>query len=191
MTKRAEDHHRRRRRSYEAIVLDGKAAKAHGQRHQRAMMVVAAFDRATGCVLSQTPVDGETNEAKTALAMLKGHGLGGDHDRSDAAYCQHDVCKTITQNNGDYLLIVKANQLTIVRLNSAPVIPKDPQKLTNGWPPTKASTCVSEATFGLHAEESWSSRTPHLGHQDSDVAWADWTGLETSFQARTVCHCSW
>lgn len=110
----------------QAIVLDGKALKGTRARHQRSMMVVAALDRATGCVLSQTPVDGVTNEAKTALAMLKDMVLEGTVILGDAAYCQQDVCETITQNNGDYLLIVKDNQPKLHRAaQQSFVIPKD------------------------------------------------------------------
>ena len=116
-----------------AIVLDGKTLKGTRARHQRSMMVVAALDRVTGCVLSQTPVDGETNEAKTALAMLKDMVLEGTVILGDAAYCQQDVCKTITQNNGDYLLIVKDNQPNLHRAaQQSFVIPKDPQKRIDG-----------------------------------------------------------
>ena len=94
----------------QSVVLDGKALRGTRERHHRAMMVVAALDRATGCVLSQTPVNAETNEAKTALALLQGMVLEGTVIVGDAAYCQQDVCETIADGHGDYLIIVKDNQ---------------------------------------------------------------------------------
>ena len=58
----------------------------------------------------------------------------------DAAYCQQDVCETITQNNGDYLLIVKANQPKLHRAaQQSFVIPKDPQKRIDGPLPKTSS----------------------------------------------------
>ncbi|MBX3439335.1 MAG: ISAs1 family transposase [Planctomycetaceae bacterium] len=111
---------------FPGVVLDGKALRGTRARHQQAMMVVAALDQSTGCVLSQTPVDGETNEARTALAMLKSMVLEGAVILGDAAYCQQDVCKTITQNNGEYLVIVKDNQPHLHRAAQPSfVIPKD------------------------------------------------------------------
>lgn len=116
----------------QGIVLDGKALRGTRARHQRTMLVVAELDRATGCVLSQTPVDGVTNEAKTALAMLKDMVLEGTVILGDAAYCLLDVCETITQNNVDDLLIVKDTQPKLHRAaQQSFVIPKDSQKRTN------------------------------------------------------------
>ena len=120
----------------QTIVLDGKALRGTRARHSRAMMVIAALDQATGCILSQTPVDADTNEAKTALAMLRTMVLEGRVIVGDAAYCERDICKTIVENEGEYLVIVKDNQ---PNLHSAAqqsfVIPKD-------FSPLCSATCT-------------------------------------------------
>lgn len=93
----------------QTILLDGKAMRGTRARYQRAMMVIAALDRATGSVLSQRPLQ-DTTEAKAALELLEELVLKGRLIVGDAAYCQQDVCKTIRREQGDYLLIVKDNQ---------------------------------------------------------------------------------
>ena len=97
------------------VVVDGKALRGTRARHVRATMVIAALDVATGCVLSQVAVDPATNEAKTALAMLRDMVLAGKVIVGDAAYCERDICETIVNNEGDYLLLVKDNQPNLHR----------------------------------------------------------------------------
>jgi len=92
------------------IVLDGKALRGTRARHVRAAMVIAALERATGCVFSQTPVAADTNEAKAALGLLRELVLEGRVVVADAAYCQQDVCETILREGGDYLVLVRDNQ---------------------------------------------------------------------------------
>lgn len=108
------------------VVLDGKALRGTRARHVRAMMLITALDQATGCVLSQTPVHADTNEAKTALALLKSMVLEGTVIVADAAYCERNICETIVENGGDYLVLVKDNQPTLHRAaQQSFVIPKD------------------------------------------------------------------
>ena len=72
--------------------------------------MLAAFDQQTGYVLSQSPVDDKTNEAKTALELLKGLVLQGRVITGDAMFCQREVCQAIIDSGGNYFFIVKDNQ---------------------------------------------------------------------------------
>lgn len=101
--------------SLRQIVLDGKVLRGTRGRHRRATTVVAALDRATGCVLSRTPVDPSTNEAAASLELLESLVLENHVVILDAAYCQRNVCETIVENGGDYLVIVKENQPNLAR----------------------------------------------------------------------------
>ena len=66
-------------------------------------------------MLSQTRVAAETNEAKTALTLLKSLVLGGKVVVGDAMFCQRDVCERILDSGGDYFVVVKDNQPTLRR----------------------------------------------------------------------------
>ena len=110
----------------QAIVLDGKALRGTRAKHKQAMMILAAFDLATGCVFSQTPVDPTTNEAATALQLLKEMVLEGKVIIADAAYCQRNTCQTIVSGKGDYVFVVKDNQPNLHKAaQQSFVIPKD------------------------------------------------------------------
>jgi DDE_Tnp_1-associated/Transposase DDE domain len=94
----------------QAVAIDGKTLCGTLQPHQRTVHLLAAFDHQTGHVLSQTPVDDKTNEAKTALELIKGLILQSRLITGDAMFCQRDVCRAIIDSGGDYFLIVKDNQ---------------------------------------------------------------------------------
>lgn len=107
------------------IVFDGKALRGTRARHLRAMMVVAALDVTTGCVLSQSRVD-DTTEAKTVLPMLRELVFEGKVFIGDAAYCERNLCETIVEQQGDYLVLVKDNQPKLHHAaQQSFVIPKD------------------------------------------------------------------
>lgn len=98
-----------------AVSIDGKTLCGTLQPHQRAIHLLSALDHQTGYVLSQTRVDPKTNEAQTALALLKTLVLEGKVVVGDAMFCQRDVCQTILDSGGDYLLVVKDNQPQLKR----------------------------------------------------------------------------
>ena len=68
------------------------------------------LDQATGCTLSQTRVDEQTNEAKTALELLRGLVLKGRVVTGDAMFCQREVCQQVLDQGGHYFFVVKDNQ---------------------------------------------------------------------------------
>lgn len=72
-----------------------------------------------GIVLAQTPLDhtGEKAEAEqTAAPMLVARlDWTGGVLTGDALYCHRDLCETVLDADGDYLLIVKENQVTMLR----------------------------------------------------------------------------
>ena len=125
----------------QAIVLDGKVLRGTLTRHRRALMILAAFDVATGSVLSQTPVDPATNEAKTGLQLLTDMVLDGKVIIGDAAYCDQEICREVVDSEGDYLVIVKDNQPNLHKqARQAFVIPEgfSPLRKTPGRPATAA-----------------------------------------------------
>jgi len=59
-------------------------------------------------------VDEKSNEAKTALELLKGLVLQGRVITGDAMFCNREVCQTIIDSGGDYFVVVKNNQPTLL-----------------------------------------------------------------------------
>jgi len=55
--------------------------------------VLAAYAHETKVVLDQVPVDGKTNEHKTALALLDLIPVDGKLVTGDAAFCQRDLSR--------------------------------------------------------------------------------------------------
>jgi hypothetical protein len=106
-------------------TIDGKRLRGTRQKWERAWDVLTRLDHQTGCVCSQAAVSPETNEHKAALTLLKSLLLKGKVIVADAAYCQRDVCQTILQQEGDYLVLVKDNQQVLHHdVQQAFVIPK-------------------------------------------------------------------
>lgn len=95
------------------LVMDGKSLRGSKGRHQRALQTLALLDARTGGILSEHPVDAATNEAKTALAVLKAMVLEGRVIVGDAGYCDREICEAIVDSGGDYLVLVKDNQPTL------------------------------------------------------------------------------
>ena len=90
-------------------ALDGKVLRGTWDRFHRAQQLLTVIDSRTRCVLHQRSV-GDTNEHKTALEVLKGLVLTGRVVTADAAFCHQDVCQTIVDSGGHYVLPVKDNQ---------------------------------------------------------------------------------
>ena len=72
-----------------------------------------ALDQHTGCVLSETAIASDTNEAKTAVEFLKTLVLEGKTVVGDAGFCQRDICETNLSGHVGYLILVKDNQPTL------------------------------------------------------------------------------
>lgn len=90
-------------------AMDGKRLRGTWDRFQGAVQLSTVIDSRTKCVLHQRPV-GDTNEHKAALELLKNLVLTGRVITADAAFCHQDVCQTIVDSGGHYVLPVKDNQ---------------------------------------------------------------------------------
>lgn len=97
------------------IIIDGKTLRGTRSDHQRTRQILAALDQETGCVLSETDVAADTNEARTALKLLETMMLKGRVIVGDAAFCQRDICEAIIKQGGDYLFVIKDNQPSLLR----------------------------------------------------------------------------
>lgn len=95
------------------IAIDGKTLRGSRDGLLPGHHLVAAYAADAQAVLAQLRVDSKTNEHKAALRLLGMLPLKDAIVTGDAAFCQRDVAKAITQAGGDYVLTVKANQPTL------------------------------------------------------------------------------
>jgi hypothetical protein len=94
----------------QSVAMDGKTLCNTLTAHQRSVHLLSLLDQATGGVLSQQAVPPTTNEAKTAVEILKTVILKGRLVTGDAMFCQRELCEEIVDSGGDYLFVVKGNQ---------------------------------------------------------------------------------
>jgi hypothetical protein len=92
------------------LAMDGKTLCSTLAEHGRSIQLLSLFHNRTGCVLSQMQVPIDTNEAKTALSLLKSLVLTGRVVTADAMFAQPEICRAIVDSDGDYLIVVKDNQ---------------------------------------------------------------------------------
>lgn len=92
------------------LALDGKTLCGSAQGEVPGVHLLAAFATADAAVLGQLEVARTTNEHKAALRLLGILPLAGKVVTADAMFTHADVCDTITDAGGDYILAVKDNQ---------------------------------------------------------------------------------
>lgn len=94
--------------------LDGKTLRGTWHRFEGTVHLLAVVDAQTKCVLHQRQVPTDTNEHQVALEVLKDLVLTGRVITADAMFCHQDVCQTILDSEGHYVLPVKDNQPTLL-----------------------------------------------------------------------------
>jgi len=92
------------------LALDGKALRGSREGQVPAAHLVAAYAPDVQAVVAQLRVDAKTNEHKAALEMLGVLPLRGRVVTADAMFTHRDVCATVTEGGGDYILPAKDNQ---------------------------------------------------------------------------------
>jgi len=109
-------------RGSNGVAFDGKAQRgrlACADQPEYPVHMLSAVVHDLSIVLAQTPLDhtGEKAEAERSAAPMLVARLDwtGCVLTGDARYCQADFCTTVRDAGGDYLLIVKENQATLLR----------------------------------------------------------------------------
>jgi hypothetical protein len=95
------------------VALDGKTLIGSKDTDLPGRHLLAAYATAHAAVLGQLEVAKTTNEHKAALQLLGVLPLAGKVVTADAMFTHTDVCDTITDAGGDYILAVKDNQQTL------------------------------------------------------------------------------
>src|SRR5215210_3205829 len=108
-----------RARGSQGVALDGKAQRGrlrHGATPTHPIHAVSAFCHDLGGVLAQLVVDAQQHEAELTVApeAIEQIDWQGRVLTGDALYCQQALCAQVVEAGGDYLLIVKANQPSLL-----------------------------------------------------------------------------
>ena len=108
-----------RQRGSQGVALDGKAQRGrlrHGATPTHPIHAVSAFCHDLGGVLAQLVVDAKQHEAELTVAPQAIHQIDwqGRVLTGDALDCQQSLCTQVVEAGGDYLLIVKENQPTLL-----------------------------------------------------------------------------
>ncbi len=108
-------------RGAQGVAIDGKAQRGR-LRHQASgspVHALTAFCHDHGVVLAQEAIDRGPDKAEAELtvapALLAQVDWRGRVLTGDALFCQRKLCRQVTRAGGDYLLLVRENQPTLLR----------------------------------------------------------------------------
>lgn len=103
-----------RERGWTTFSVDGKTLRGTQGHEIPGVHVLAAYAHEAKLVLEQIPVNGKTNEHKTALKLMNMIPVKGKVALGDAMFCQRDLSMKISKKGGDWIWPVKANQPALV-----------------------------------------------------------------------------
>ena len=97
----------------EVIAIDGKTLRRSHDRSngKSALHLVSAWSSANRFVLGQKKVEGHSNEIKAIPELLRTLDVSGCVVTMDAMGCQKDVASAVVEQEADYVLALKENQL--------------------------------------------------------------------------------
>ena len=168
-------------RGRQAIAIDGKAQRGRLQYETAGCPVhaLSAVLHETGIVLAQEPITAGDDKAEAELtvapALVARLDWQGRVLTGDALFCQRHLCQQVLDADGDYLLLVKDNQPSLLR------------EITWLFAPASAR----EAPLPLLDQRT--ARTIERGHGRTNdtrvltattdlVGYSDWPGLAQVFR---------
>jgi predicted transposase YbfD/YdcC len=99
----------------EGVAVDGKSLRGSRKQGAEGTHLLSAVSHRLGVVLQQVAVQDKSNEITAMRELLANLVLHGRVVTGDALLTQQEVARTITEHGGDYLLVVKQNQPTLLR----------------------------------------------------------------------------
>ena len=97
-----------------SLAVDGKTVRGSATGGESAIHMVSAFATELGVVLGQEKVADKSNEITAIPELLDALYLKGLLVSIDAMGCQKRIAQKITDKGGDYLLMVKGNQPSLL-----------------------------------------------------------------------------
>lgn len=146
-----------RPRGSQGVALDGKAQRGrlrHGATPSHPIHAVSAFCHDLGGVLAQLVVDAKQHQAELSRApdLIRQIDWQGRVLTGDALYCQQSLCTQVVEAGGDYLLLVKENQPTLLA------------DIMQVFAPLTAEEMARTGVHTLHPLQFQTYRTVEKGH---------------------------
>jgi hypothetical protein len=92
------------------IAIDGKTLKGSASEEYKALHLLAAYCTNISGVLSQIGLDSKEGEITGAKKILSEIPVCENIISGDAIFCQTEICRSIVQEKGEYIFMVKGNQ---------------------------------------------------------------------------------
>ncbi len=146
----------------EAIALDGKTLRGSAKRGAADAHLLSALSHRLGVVLGQVAVSDKRNEITAAPDLLAQLVLTGRLVTVDAHLTQRRLAQQIREQGGDYLMVVKENQPTL--LEDLTVLFADP-----------TTTVQTAETVTLQRGRV---EVRHLRASTELVGYSDWPGFQ-------------
>jgi predicted transposase YbfD/YdcC len=122
------------------LALDGKTMRgtlSHEAARQPSVHLLSLYEVSTGIMLAQRAVASKENEISAVPDLLLPVLIKGRIWSADAMHTQKKMCRQLTQNGGDYVLIAKDNQPTT--RSDLELFFEDPEADRSDWQST--TTC--------------------------------------------------
>lgn len=157
------------------VAADGKTLRRSHDRSEgkRALQMVSAWASTNGVVLGQRKVDDESNEITAVPALLDTLEIAGCIVTLDAIHCQTETVKTIIEQQADYVLPVKENQLRL--LETLQGLFDDPAEMR--WVECDHHRTVDKGHGRMEIRECWSTSDPDYLRYIATLA--EWKGLQS------------
>lgn len=149
----------------EAIAIDGKTLRGSAKQGAAESHLLSALSQRLNIVLGQVAVPDTTNETGVLDQLLDLIGIAGYVTTTDALHTQRDIAQAIVDGQGDYLQVVKENQLGL--LEEIQTLFEQPQ-------------AVQETFHEAHSTNLHGDRIEerHLVASAALVGYTDWPGLQ-------------
>lgn len=95
------------------IPIDGKSVRRSHNGSQSMIHLVSAWHTSAGVMLGQLKTAEKSNEITAIPELLDALDITGATITMDAMGCQHDIVDKIIAKQGNYMIAVKGNQLTL------------------------------------------------------------------------------
>jgi predicted transposase YbfD/YdcC len=131
------------------IAIDGKAVRAARRATANGCLtVVSAWATESGVALGQVAVEDLSNEQAASPELLKALDLAGAIVTIDAAGCQKEVARLVTEAEGDYVLALKDNQPTLRE-----AVAQRFQDVIEAGPGQRDYDCYTEESRSAHGRQ--------------------------------------
>lgn len=158
----------------DGVAIDGKTLRGSRKQGAPGVHLLSVVSHRLGLTVAQQAVDGKTNEIPVAQTVVDHLVLAGRVVTVDALLTQREVARTVLQQGGEYVMVVKGNQPQL--LHDIHVIFQTPP-----WPEEPQPQAETVELGHGRIEQRQLTASPLL------AGYSDWPGLQQVFRLeRTV-----